>query len=267
MPKINREFASMSEFVEYVQKPRLPGAASQSTDNGEEFTGTVDWDDAMGKVFRWDEGAAQVDAMRSAINLGIEKFRSETYRSATLPGAVSMPDYIAGHPKPVVARRRTTEKHKGAGKVVRLVINPSASGAIDKAVLMRRGAAVMALAEAIEKRGGRVEIVARSGVKSGHTSTAMEVLIKSAGTRLNLHSVAFALAHPSMLRRLYFKAWEVTPGLESLTRACYGMPWNPPVNEGEVYLPAMTYGEPQWESTDAAIAWVNNYLRDNGWIK
>jgi len=257
----------MTELVAYCEGPRRSGAGSQSETGGESFTGTVDYADAMAKVFRWDEGAAQVTAMRAQLNLGIERFRSESYRSAQLPGAVSMADYIARRPKPVIARRRTDEKAKGHGKVVRIVVNPSASAAIDGEVIMRRGAAVMALAEAIEKRGGRVEILMRYGVTSGDTQGQYETVIKRAGVALNLNTVAFAMAHPSMLRRLMFRAMENTPHVMRMTKGGYGSPWNPPTNEGEVYLPAMRGGDSRWQSADAATEWVNTYLRDNGWIK
>jgi hypothetical protein len=147
----------------------------------------------MSKAFRWDDGAARVESLRGKISAGVERFRSESYRSATLPGAVSMADYIAGKPKPVIARRRTDDTVKGRGKVQRLVLNASASGAIGASVLERRGAAVMALADAIEKRGGRVEIVVALGIRQGVDQLHAYVTVKRASQRLNLNSVAFAM--------------------------------------------------------------------------
>ena len=275
MPITNREFNSMSEFVEYVAGPSdVPDDERIAyATNRESWMHSANWDDAMAKVFRWDEGAARVQAMRSKISAGVERFRIETYRSAQLPGVVVMDDYIKGKPRPVIALKKSQEKLPNAGKVVRIVVNAFASGGVEPEVLELRGAAVMALADAIEKRGGKCEIVIRFTTKGKHRHQVnYSITVKRPGQNLNLNSVAFAMAHPSMCRRMCFGAMEREPenvrmaiGATGNQSGFYGYP-DDNAQDGEFYLPSASYRDRQWHSEDAAIAWVNNYLADNGWV-
>jgi hypothetical protein len=272
--QIDRQFASMGEFVEYVSGPSdVEDRITTCTDRAE-WQGTADWDEAAAKVFRWDEGAERVQAMRAKISAGVERFKVETYRSAQLPGVVVMDDYIKGKPRPVIALRKSQDKLPNAGKVVRLAINAFASGSVSTEVLITRGAAVMALADAIEKRGGKVEVVIRytAGNRSGSTKVNYEVTVKRAGQNLNLNSVAFAMAHPSMCRRMCFGAMErenatvrKAIGATGASVGFYAYPASNPM-PGEVYLPCASGYEPQWSSEDGAIAWVNDYLAREGWV-
>lgn len=277
MPKtVHREFASMREFVDYVAGPSdVPDAdrIAYAIDRAD-WQGTTSWDEAAAKVFRWDEGAALVQAMRAKISAGVERFKVETYRSAQLPGVVVMDDYIKGKPRPVIALRKSQEKLPNAGKVVRLAINAFASGSVDTEVLITRGAAVMALADAIEKRGGKVEIVIRftTGNRTGSQLVNYEVTVKRPGQALNLNSVAFAMAHPSMCRRMCFGAMERENatmrkhiGATGNRAGFYGYPAHNP-QEGELYLPCASGYEPQWSSEEGAVKWVNDYLTREGWV-
>lgn len=262
-----RTFRSMSEFVAYANRDTDYTGHRSSRTEDENFTHSRDYTDAMGKVFRWDEGAERVGTIRARIGSGVERLARERFRTAIPPGTALVNAIVTGHPRPMVGVRKAKSTAKGAGKVHRIVVNICASAAIKADILERRGGAVLALADAIERRGGKVELVVRCSMSN---RIGYEVLVKPAAAKLNLHSVAFAVAHPSMLRRMVFSAMETEPAAlrdRIGVGGGYGMPSDMTRESDTIYLPAMTYGDDRWNSEESATRWVMEYLTEQEFIK
>jgi len=96
---------------------------------------------------------------------------------------------------------------------VRIVLNACVSWNVSPEVLQARGAAVAALASALELAGRRTEIVVAAAIDAkvgkGHLETYFPA--KREGEPLQLDQLAFSVASADVFRRLIFAAWETLP--------------------------------------------------------
>ncbi|MBM7554528.1 hypothetical protein JOC33_003466 [Thalassobacillus pellis] len=137
-------------------------------------------------------------------------------------------------------------------------------------MIERRGAAITALVSTLERAGRRCEVVAVSRAYEGASSIEYRITLKSSQEKVNLPSIAFALAHPSMLRRLVFSARECE-GKEIRDKVGigkgdgYGIPTDiKEIESGTIYLSAMRGRDAQWKSETAATAWIGSELKAQG---
>ena len=120
---------------------------------------------------------------------------------------VDMGRFVEGDPECMVTFQAVPE---GAmGRVIKIAVAGTASAYISPEHIRKRGVAIISLVDTINKLGFGVELWWDStieGKDSRSHSTAVK-LHDSADT-LDINSVMFALAHPSMLRRLTFSVQE-----------------------------------------------------------
>jgi hypothetical protein len=114
--------------------------------------------------------------------------------------------FLANDPECFLAKNPVEKE--GFGKLVRLVVNLTCSCGYSPEDLMRRGIAVLALVDLLEKNGKSCEIVAITAARSGGQHWEIEVPIKTMGRVAEMDRIAFALAHPGFYRMLMFSAWE-----------------------------------------------------------
>ena len=261
-------FASVSDAVAYAVSPcDLPDEMRHSIIGRESFTGTVSLGDAARLAFGWDDGAARVERTRVAIAAHGLKPRNVSRMREVGPGVVSMGAFLSGHPQPYVIIEPGNEVRPG-GKIVRIAVNIAASGGIGREVIETRGAAVCAVVDALERAGRRVEVTTVHGVRNGTARLTYRVRVKGAEDKLNLRTVAFALAHGSYLRRIGFSIMEhESAEMRSAIGVIgggYGSPAEVEDHGADVYLGAMSYGDPNFESEDSARAWVRHTLASQG---
>lgn len=268
--QISRNFGSMAEFVDYCegatkhQGYRLSQATNQSG-----FHGSASFADALKIAFNWADGVARIEHIKAAIQMKSQRTRKVAVAREAGPGVVSMGKFLAGHPQPYMNLEDSGRVAKGKGKIVKVVFNYCVSGGIAKEIIESRGAAMLALVAALEQAGRRVEIVAAFAVAGARNSRIeYAVTVKRPQQKLNLNSVAFALAHPDMLRRFTFAAMERE---EDSTRkafsvgSAYGKPCeikNIPTDA--LYVGSALYGDSQWSSPEKCAAWVNDRLAEQG---
>ena len=99
-----------------------------------------------------------------------------------------------------------TEYSEGEGtKHVRLVFNGSVSACVNPETIIQRGVFICALIECLEFAGTRVEIIYTQAMISDRgVKTEFSIKLKSAEQPMDMARMVFALAHPSMLRRIGF---------------------------------------------------------------
>ena len=267
-----RTFASVAEVVEYALGPsELDDAnrASQRVDDAE-FSGTDTFGDACRLAFGWADGADRVERTRVAIAAHGLKPRNESIMREVGPGVVSMGAFLSGHPQPYVVIRPGHDIRPG-GKIVRIAVNVAASAYVARSIIETRGAAVCAVVDALERAGRRVQITAISASKTARATVpaTYTTTVKAADDRLNLPTVAFALAHASFLRRLMFAVRERE---DKATRDLYhtgegrgyGSPADVTDHGADIYLGCMTMGDPNFATPEAAAAWVRTTLASQG---
>jgi hypothetical protein len=88
------------------------------------------------------------------------------------------------------------------------------------------------------------------------------MLLKSADQDLDLARLMFAIAHPSMFRRLCFSMQEQHP---DNYHDGYGSPYDLAEEyRGDIHLPCMGWGDDQWSDTEYAKAWIVKNLNEQG---
>ena len=135
---------------------------------------------------------------------------------------------------------------------------------------MRRGVMVAAAVAALETAGRSVELWACVCAAAGGThnvlATMARVCVKRAGQPLNLGEVAFACAHPGMLRRLGFAWYDHCyrdKGIQVGQGNSYGFPADPPKDmQGDVMAPSIT--QDHTPTDDEVLAWVRDVLKAQG---
>lgn len=141
------------------------------------------------------------DTVAAMVNL-------ETFQQAfDVAGAeVDMGRYTAGVPECMSdALPITIAKH---GRAIRIVVDFSYHCGIGEDVVRRRGAAVMALVYVLQQLQHPLEVWAQHSA-TGHGSPSMRlthlVEVQRADEPVDIGRVMYALAHPTMLRRMCFR--------------------------------------------------------------
>lgn len=264
-------FNSLAEMVETASKeaPHVGHRSSRAAERGagiHGFYGSESFDAAVSLAFGgWVEGAARVQERRAAINKKVEAgaYRVEYARRG--PGALSMNRVNQGHPRPYAV----VVPAEGRPKVVRLFVNTGANARVEAISIERRGAAICSLVDALEANGRTVEIVAYTAADSvrGNQQVRTFCTIKRAGARLNMPTVAFALAHPSMHRRIVFgvreqlppTAWRYFEGTYGGTvDICDEIPAD------AVNVPSLSGRNRHWMTDADAAQWVKETARAQG---
>lgn len=276
---IIREFSSMAEWVthcggetDYAGYRASRDSEASVSGNGSRFYHSADYAEAETLAFSWAEGAKRIEKMRSKIAIKGQAPRNIAALAEQGPGVISMASYVQGHPQPWVVLRKGQQMRRGQAKVVKILVNSTFSAGIKGTVVERRGAAILALADSLERAGRRVEITLAMPNGGGGATEGVEyrVIVKRASERLNLQSLAFAVAHPSMLRRLTFSAMEreqkadrdalgVGGGYGSVVE-CFEVT----EDENSIYFPGLKYGDNRWESEESAATFVREEAARRG---
>lgn len=273
MTTTTRTFANLAEWIDYADGCPASKRAESDTrgSDGRAFTGTGSLREACDLAHGWDEGARQVEARKVAVRASVgTASRREVRMREVGPGTLSMGAYLSGHPQPYVTLNNRNVARRGKGKIVRIRVNFTASGAVPTSIITRRGGAVCALIEALEAAGRRVELTAVVSVKGTTQGSKWiaRIMVKRAEQRLNLPVVAYALAHPSMLRRLMFAAIEREDAKTRTTFRVgfgYGTPIeDSPEDAGTIYLGCMLKGDGPWMDDKKAAEWVRETLTEQG---
>lgn len=269
MGKVTTEtFDSLAEFVDYASgKPSIEGRYCESRKGSKSFTGTASFDEAVTLAFGWKEGIEKFADMRVKFAPKGQKMRREVQMREAGPGVLNMGNYLAGHPQPYAVNVDSQQAARGKGKIVRLEVSLFVSGGTSNDAIERRGGAVTALADALEKAGRRVEIYGNicvsNGTRSGAPRLNFRIRIKAAHEKMSLPTVAFVMGHPSLYRRLGFAALEVHPkGTDFGAFNYYGYTAEPDAVPGAVKVPSLHLGT--FMSNPNTEKWVRDTLEAEG---
>lgn len=153
------------------------------------------------------------------------------------------------------------------GRVLRLVFNAAVSAGISTDTIMAKGAVTGALVSLLERAGFRVQVDCVIAIRSAMTHETW-VPVKAAGQDLDLSRLIFALAHPAMLRRMWFSAAENFNATRRAALAIginYGYPTEcATANQGDIYIGSSYLGQPAWHDADSATNWIIAQLEAQG---
>lgn len=261
-------FRSWTAWCDYCTQPsRLKDPSSRA--GHDEWAGGS-WDDAV-KLAREGWRSEIVETDERARNLAYEvigeRFQHEWSFPRDLTGeVVDVPTFLSGEPECFIDPLQVDAVRAGA--VVRLVVSTAASATVNEETMRQRGAAVVALVDVLAQAGYSLEIWAVQRVTTYIGSCAVQVLVQHPADPIDMGTIMYALAHPTMLRRLVFSAEERLPKRYRDESAGvghgYGSPQSPklsdlPEEDGPtILLDTISYAD-DW-SEDAAREWIISCL-------
>lgn len=188
-------------------------------------------------------------------------------------GAVDVAAFLEGVPENMI--RLEPVKVAKPGRVVTLIVQGSVSWRVQPEEYVKRGAAAVALVEALELAAISVEVFVEYTTGSLPRGTGpidlMTILVKvkAAGERLDRERLLFMVANADSLRRIVFAAWEHEP---AAIRQKFGFQQH----SGYGYAPrVITQAEAvnasvvleELHRTETADEWVRKHLVEFGLIE
>jgi hypothetical protein len=228
-----------------------------------EWNGGMTWEQALhAGRYGWPEGTQRIIDLADRIEEQVsQRLPLSGMELMEHGGDVDVASYLSGQ------RECMWEWTDSGGKqpVVRLTANLAVNFTVSAANIHGTLALVVALADALETVGRRVEIELLLGISGGARTVLIRCDLKHADEPLDRAALAYALGHASVLRRLGFSIMEQLP---ERWRQALGIPgpYGYPVR-----APQDLHGDVHVELEDAAklgairgYDWVLKKLRQQG---
>jgi hypothetical protein len=213
-----------------------------------------------------------VGALRERAGLGASVTTLEPAWDVT-GSEVDIGAYLAGVPECMVDAmpQRTSRR----GRIVAFLVPACYSNLTPHSLIRNRGIALATLCSAIIAAGHGVEIWSGFVGLLGDERVSAVARVVSAGEPLDLGRLIFAVAHPLMLRRLWFAVWDAQdPDLAQWVRdENYGfpshcLPGDLPEEVSDPYVfPYLKPEDPQWTDLDTALDWCHRMFVDLGLLE
>lgn len=263
------EFENYGEFLALCEQELPPFEESRRCAPSERWDLNCGFAGAL-KLARdgWPEGRKTI----SEISEKLDSLVGETIRKADIQWEVTgdfvdIGRYLTGEPE--CMGQFTEIELPSTGKIVRVMVNLSASAGIDSHDMVKRGAAAVALIDALESCGRQCELFIVSAQTSTYGNGTHETIVpvKRAGEHMELDRLAFTLAHPANYRRLFFAAWEhessaLRDNIGYRRHSNYGNPDRASAFDKEcnVIVPHMLWHG----NNEATLQWVYSELKKQG---
>lgn len=203
-----RHFDSWSEWLEAAQAPSDMSESDRHSKTGNmTFTGTETWEDAIQLAQNgWHDMSPNAEEFSDQVSETVITDRMATTFTpeyAVAGAVVDIGRYLTGEPECMINAEPFTISR--AGRAVRLAIPVGVNSSIRTETIIRKGAAVMALANLLARANHPLEIwVGSSAGATDGSKTRLTYMTKVQGADESMDAgrLMFAIAHPSQHRRL-----------------------------------------------------------------
>jgi hypothetical protein len=202
---------------EFFRRERL---ASKST-NRNIWRGTNSYEEAQELFSKGWNAAAERISKHVPVQTAQHTANRTKPTYGVVGGQASVPRYLQGIPTNMIDRKIVSVKQKI------IVINRDISfhAGFEPEVIEESGIKALQIAQNLENRGYRVKLNLLWSVYAGGETLSLRLCLKKPDERMSVAKMAFALAHPSMLRRVCFRWLEVNPDMTNgMFCTGYGMP-------------------------------------------
>jgi hypothetical protein len=225
------EYQSLTEFLSDITsrpnnkffKNRTSSQTYESTSKSYKWYGTEDFAKASYMMTHgWDAAAQKMATKVKLTNSAATAVRSSKPSYGVVGSQASVPRYLQGIPTNMVSRQMTYAKQK----VVTITKGIAYSSSWTPDEILAECTKALQIIQSMENGGQRVRLNVTWFITSNDNRchTMCKVCVKQPDERLNLSKMAFALAHPSMLRRLFFKWLETDDYTQHDMGDYYGYP-------------------------------------------
>lgn len=200
-----------TDMADYSDKHR-DRSLSSTTGTGE-FTGTKTFDQAKKlMVSGWSQPLETIESIRDRVRerVGFIDGAQFQFDHATYGTRLDVSSYAVGSPLALMTAYEEPERRKT--RFVRILVDTSVSWMVDKKDIQTRGAAIVALCDALNTLGYSTEVWATSSIASEMSKDSDKfvalVPVQGVGEPWDVRSAMFPLAHASFLRRIVFGLME-----------------------------------------------------------
>ncbi len=207
-----QKFDSMMDYINAARIKGTDGIKSVSSEinaHRDEFTATKTMDEALNLAeFGWKEGLEQIE--KALDEISAEPYQEPAPVFDVQGEAFNLDAVLQGQPENMMF---FMNQDSNKPRVISMAFNFSHGCSVPAEEIMKRGAAIASSVNDIESAGIRVELFAYKVTIKGRRNrgffrTKALIKIKDADQPLELERLCFAAAHPSMLRRLWFRLAE-----------------------------------------------------------
>ena len=271
-----RHFESWEEYLHRAihGKSALKDHKRSSRVGFGELYGTDTFDEAVKLALNgWPEGRENIKNITQKIShvLASKIVRPQARYSET-GEEVDVPRFVSGDPEHFIDYPMSV--CNGHGNIVRVGVSLSTSGDVEAQYIHNRGAAIVALIDALETVGYRVELDFMNASKNGSAYYDVMVPIKQADQPCELDRIAFVFAHAANQRRIGFSVnetdtKEVVKKFGFYNSGGYGEPADSKTkNEYDFYF-GFVYSGTQypWTSSQSATVEILRLCKSTGIIE
>ena len=203
------QFDSLHEALDYAGKN--PDPKSSDRDGGSWAGNTNSLREAVQLGHKgYEEIRPEVEKLLSTLSEQIDNRLDivNELEYAVSGGAVDVGRWLTGEPECMFSFVPTPNARMG--KVVRLFIDYGASGSYSAKFIQQRGIVICALVDALQKMRIATEVWGETAITgSGNAIHTTVVKLHDATAQMDIDELMFALANPSMLRRITFSVREM----------------------------------------------------------
>jgi hypothetical protein len=216
------EYGNWADFLDAVRDSKSEWRERCSRTGDKSFTGTQSYEETMRLAeLGWKKGR---DKVRSGLAVAAKKITSSAYQNLNLEMGGNypcVPAFLAGSPEAMVD---CGNQSISAKPILRIVVDCMAPFYVNQEHLFNHGIAALSAVAELEKQGYSVEVsvIGASRNYDGGRLVGFRAVFKKAGGRLDMDRAAFAMASPSVLRRLFFDIVEQHADCESGMAGSYG---------------------------------------------
>ena len=191
-------------------------------------------------IHGWDTAAEKMSKKVKVTSTTNATVRTSRPQFGVVGSQASVPRYLQGIPTNMVSRNMTYSKQK----VVTITKGISYSGWWTSEAILEESIKALQIIQSLESAGKRVRlnVMVASSNSRDTKHTICKVCVKQPDERLNISKMSFALAHPAMLRRFFFRWMETDPFVNFDIGGGYGSPSRLSIRktamaENEYYIP------------------------------
>lgn len=202
MKHYNFKFNSLTALSRFIKETPVKGyfkneilASTLQSERRTEITKTETFEDAEKLMAGgYLEGAKRVQAyMTKTAGNGVKN----TLYNNIIGFAPNVPNYLAGIPTNML----NTKKTKAKKNIIKLFLNAAVAYDIEAEEIEKAAARLFNVIVGIEKGGCKIELWSGYLMEKNTEQINAAICIKTASTPLNVNAAAYAIVHPSFLRR------------------------------------------------------------------
>lgn len=215
------EIETTRELENFLSAPVLQGRKNSSETGSKSFTGTASFEQADNLRRKGDKKSL---AMLNKYKIKFDKYIQynngyKIKQRNDIHGFVPIvPNAKIGLPLSMINQSRESKKVKG----IDIFYNVSVRCYTRTDDIARKGAIMLSLIDALERKGFRVNLKVGSVAMQENTVHGVITTLKRYDEPLNIRKLAYYLVNPSCLRRTFFKLKESISELTDITNEGYG---------------------------------------------